>query len=663
MIKRKGNVYKLDTPSTTLLIRAGTFAEYLYYGESLAVAGSDYDSLIRTNEGEDGALSLFSAFGGRDIRRFSVACTFADGSFSPRFVFQRAKFTEKPELAPLPSSYADSDRKSASQTLCLEFLDEPSRLRLFLYYTVFDDSDVIAVSSRLFNGGKREVRIKNLASLQLDLYGGGYSFVAFRNGRNGSRKFTSPLTEGAILSNEGTVGTDAAPFVMLEREDGAYAFNFIYSGAHKETAQQDAYPRTRVIMGINDFMLEKVLAAGESFSSPEATMTFARDEDGVFRAMRAFADRHIVRGKWKGRETPVIVGDGCGASFPPDRAELFASVKKSAELGAELFVVDESRFFRLGEADRDSDGGETDALAAFADYVRKAGMKFGVRLSPEALRADDEIFQKHPEFAMKIPGREPLRTEGRLLLNLADPRVRKYAIRRVSSVISQTKAAYIGWERGGLITDCFSRDVPAGEYFIRYTEGLYTVLAGLTEKFPSVLFGSGGRSDLGMLCFMPRTYADASEGAEIFPVCAYGFHGCSGNPFSFYFSVPSDAETETVKKRIAFYKKYRRLLQCGSLYSLGDSDFADLCGIICVSENKNSALAFVADGVSSISLKGLDASTVYEVKTQSGKSFSVSGELLMRGRLPYGSLSDDSETRMLFSGIRLLIVEKAKKGR
>lgn len=32
MIKRKGNVYKLDTPATTLLIRAERCAEYLYYG-------------------------------------------------------------------------------------------------------------------------------------------------------------------------------------------------------------------------------------------------------------------------------------------------------------------------------------------------------------------------------------------------------------------------------------------------------------------------------------------------------------------------------------------------------------------------------------------------------------------------------------------------------
>ena len=39
MIRRKGNVYKLDTPATTLLLGAG--GEQLYYGGRLAVGGCD----------------------------------------------------------------------------------------------------------------------------------------------------------------------------------------------------------------------------------------------------------------------------------------------------------------------------------------------------------------------------------------------------------------------------------------------------------------------------------------------------------------------------------------------------------------------------------------------------------------------------------------------
>lgn len=271
MIKRKGNVYKLDTPATTLLIRAERCAEYLYYGRRLSVPGSDYDFLSCAGEGNEPALSLASSFGGGDARRFSVSCAFADGSFSPRFSFLRAKLTDKPSLAPLPSSYSDSTEKNACQTLALEFSDEPSRLRLFLYYTVFDDSDVIAVSARLFNGGKKEVRVKNLASLQLDVYGGGYSFVAFREGREGEyEKVYTPVKDGVVVceSRLGASSLFANPFVMLEKEGSVYAFNLVYSGGYKETAETDGYSRTRVLVGVNDLMLDKALLPAKAFPLP-----------------------------------------------------------------------------------------------------------------------------------------------------------------------------------------------------------------------------------------------------------------------------------------------------------------------------------------------------------------------------------------------------------
>ena len=53
MIKRKGNVYKLDTPSLTLLVRAEGAAEYLYFGEKLSLPGSDYARLFSPGKGTE----------------------------------------------------------------------------------------------------------------------------------------------------------------------------------------------------------------------------------------------------------------------------------------------------------------------------------------------------------------------------------------------------------------------------------------------------------------------------------------------------------------------------------------------------------------------------------------------------------------------------------
>lgn len=99
MIRRKGNVYKLDTPATTLLLGAG--GEQLYYGGRLAVGGCDYEFL--RDESEEAALRPFSAFGGEGP--LGISCVLEGRAFFPRFVFRRAGLADKPALSPLPCSY------------------------------------------------------------------------------------------------------------------------------------------------------------------------------------------------------------------------------------------------------------------------------------------------------------------------------------------------------------------------------------------------------------------------------------------------------------------------------------------------------------------------------------------------------------------------------
>lgn len=102
------------------------------------------------------------------------------------------------------------------------------------------------------------------------------------------------------------------------------------------------------------------------------------------------------------------------------------------------------------------EGGEKRTEAGvFAAAAREAGIKFGIRVNLESISENGELYEKHPEYAMKIPGREPLRVKGRLLLNFADPRVQKYAVRALSSLLSETKARLCilgnGRAHGGLL--------------------------------------------------------------------------------------------------------------------------------------------------------------------------------------------------------------------
>ena len=136
MIRKKGQIIRLDTPNTTLVLKTDT-AEYLYYGKKLHGIGAEQFG--------GAGRQIFSQFGKGTYMESSVLLYNADGGFSTDFTFARAKvLPEKPEIPGLPSSYGEG------KTLELKYVDPSTRVALLLYYTVFEDSDVIAVSARVY---------------------------------------------------------------------------------------------------------------------------------------------------------------------------------------------------------------------------------------------------------------------------------------------------------------------------------------------------------------------------------------------------------------------------------------------------------------------------------------------------------------------------------
>ena len=141
------------------------------------------------------------------------------------------------------------------------------------------------------------------------------------------------------------------------------------------------------------------------------------------------------------------------------------------------------------------------------------------------------------------------------------------------------------------------------------------------------------------------------------------------------FSALSQSQEEGIRKRIAFFKKYRRLLQCGKTYRVGNAfskERFEAYGLLAVSENKASALALVAaekgrgNGTPCVCLKGLEEGAAYTVSAferDGGKReiLTASGEFLTSGRIPLQIFCDGS-----LSGGALfawLIVEKVKKNK
>ena len=699
MIKRKGQTVRLDTANTTLVIRMDT-AEYLYYGKRL---GSGFEFGGYTGNGR----KMFSTPGRDDYTEYSLVFDNSDGGFAADFTFSKFKIlAEKPEIPGLPASYGES------KTLELKYLDT-TRVALYLYFTVFEDSDVIAVGARLYNGGKKEIRIRKFMSLQMDLSGTEYSVTTFEGGwANERNKVSREVASGIFVSDSkrGMSSHARNPFIMVGNARGVCGFNLVYSGNHKETVEADPAGKTRVLTGINDFMFDWTLPVGETFCTPESVMCFAPDEDALSSRFHAFVSEHIVRGKWKKRERPVLVNNWEGTYFDFDEEKILAIARAAKEAGAELFVLDGGWFGKrnndtcsLGDwyDNVEKTGG---GLASLSQKVRDIGLSFGIWVEPEMISEDSDLYRAHSNFAMKIPGRTPVRLRHQLMLNMADERVQNYVVRTISDVISRCGAEYVKWDFNRSMTDCFGKGVLPGEYFHRYMLGYYRVVSKIVKKFPFVLFegcaGGGGRFDLGNLCFFSQYWTSDDTDARMrlaiqagssygYPQTVMGAHvsACpnhqtgNSNSLDARFNVAcggvlgyeldmtklTPEEKEEVASQIAFYKEYRKLLQFGEQYRI-DEKF--IKGFITVSKDKGTAILSVnltalypGMPVPTVRLKGLSESFMYDVTRRDGKGgFAAEGDLLMNGDLPLADLFDFETMQKNSGGLcsRMYILKKRK---
>lgn len=686
MIRKKGNYIFLDTEETTAVLRTDT-AEWVYYGRKLR-SSAPLDAFCGCGR------SLFSVAGREIGGQQSIALFNADGGMTADFVFSRARILSEPaDAGELPLSYG------SGKTVELKYVDAPTRVVLYLYFTVYDGCDVITARTALYNGAKRPLHIRRLMSLQVDLPGTGYKIHTFEGDWGRERKECVRLFESGIFSVGSVNGSSSSqynPFVYAEHAQGVYGFNLVYSGNHLELFCSNGFGKTRVMTGINDHLFDWTLAPGETFCVPEAVCCFAPNADALQERMHIFVNEHIVRGKWKGKERPVLFNNWEGTYFDFDERRILAIAARAKEAGAELFVLDDGWFGRRNDdscslGDWTDNVEKTGGLASLGEKVRDLGLGFGIWVEPEMISEDSDLYRAHPQYAMKVPGRTPVRMRHQLMLNLAEERVQNYVIRSIADVISRSGAVYVKWDFNRVMSDCFGKNIPCGEYFHRYMLGYYRVVRRLAKKFPNVLFegcaSGGGRFDLGNLCFFQQywTSDDTDARARIsiqagtaraYPQSTMGAHvsvcpnhqTLDSNPMNVRFNVAcggvlgyeldpttlSEQEFEDIKKQIAFYKKHRKLLQYGRQYRLQSDDVE---GYITVSPDRSQAIASVNVMVRHlsapspvVSFKGLDPAAVYEVQSrESGKSFVAGGDILTEGALPLTDLFD-VETRKQNSG-------------
>ena len=639
MIRQEGKLFILETEHTTYCFRVldTGHLEHLYYGRRLTLPeGEGAAALEEKHTFAPGNLCLYdqehpqfsledmrlemSSCGKGDVREPFVEIVHGDGGNTCDFLFEEARILREPRVSQtLPGAY---DGEGRALQLLVTLRDRQYGLALELYYTVYEDCDVITRRSLLRNESGERVILKRLMSLQLDLEDGDYVMTTFTGAW--AREMVQnriPLTAGTYVNSSytGTSSNRANPFVMLGRpqtgEDfgECMGFHLLYSGNHYEAAQISSFGKLRLCTGINPRSFSWIVSPGESFESPEAAMTFsAGGYNGMSLQLHRFVREHIVRGEWKRRVRPVLLNSWEAAYFDINEKKLLQLARAGKEVGIELFVMDDGWF---GSRDDDSQSlGDWEVnekklpggLDGLCRKIRELGMEFGVWVEPEMVNVKSRLYEAHPDWVLQIPGKPHSEGRNQRILDLTRQEVQDYVIESMSRVFSSAEISYVKWDMNRIFTDCFSAALEPerqGETAHRYVLGLYRCMRELTARFPHILFegcaAGGNRFDLGILCYFPQIWAsddtDALCRAEIQNGYSYGYpmsvvsahvSACPNHqtlrttPLETRFHVAcfgvcgyecnlcdmKKEELAAVRAQIELYKKWREVLQRGSFY-------------------------------------------------------------------------------------------------
>ncbi|MBR5490771.1 MAG: alpha-galactosidase [Oscillospiraceae bacterium] len=632
-IYHENGLFRLDTENSSYWLRVSPFGhlEHIHFGGKLACGYAaplalkrtvPYGSAVLYSEDDptyclDTLCLEWSGLGKGDYRNCPCEVKMPDGSFVSDFVYKAHEITEGcVAMECLPSAYADADCEGV-ETLRIDMEDSLFPISLSLYYTVFPASNVISRRSVIKNNAEKAISLRkfmsmtmdmNVGSLEMHTFDGGWIREAHHNVRN---------VEAGMYVNSSNVGASSnrhnPGFLLSERGAGedrgkVWGFNLVYSGSHYGAVEKAMTDTIRVMLGINPSCFDWTLAPGESFEAPEAVMSYcAEGFNGLRRNFHDFVNGNIVRGSWKKLERPVLANNWEAHFFRFTHGKLIRLARKAKKLGVELFVLDDGWF---GKRDNDHAGlGDYSTnlkklprgVEGVAKAVRRLGMDFGLWFEPEMVNEDSDLYRAHPDWAIKVPGRQPAKGRNQLVLDLTRAEVRDYIVENVGRVMDSTGLKYVKWDYNRHISDAFSPTLDnQGEFHHRYILGLYDVLSRIFRPRPHVLLEScssgGNRFDLGMLCFSPQIWAsddtDPIERLDIqgglsylYPQSTWGSHIAStpsqqtlrSTPLSTRFNVAafgcfgleldlkylSRAERQELCSQIAYYKKHRRTFQYG----------------------------------------------------------------------------------------------------
>ena len=605
--------------------------------------------------------------GGREQRQASLAVTHCDGDLNTQLRY-----------------VSHEVEKAGNRTVTtIQLSDAVKPFDVKLVYEACTGQDVIVVHSEITNRENGDVRLRNYFSANISAQADRYYLTQF--GGAWAREMgmqESELTRGIkTISSQKQVRAVQLenPSFMLsldrpldENSGNVIAGALAWTGNFDLSFEVDDFDILIMRAGINPYSAEYTLRTGETMVTPDVILTFS--DSGAGEASRNLHDwARECGGVYDAEEVcPTLLNSWEGAYFDFDTELLKHMIDDTADMGLEMFVLDDGWFGNefprnntkqgLGDwqVNRAKLPGGIDEIASYA--VSK-GLKFGIWIEPEMVSPRSELARKHPDWVVGYnTGRELTTTRNQWLLDLSNPDVQDFVFEVFDNTMKMSPhISYIKWDANRHVENAGSAHLDRetqSMFWVKYTQGLYNVYKRIREAYPDVIIqacaSGGGRVEYGALKYNDEAWTSDNTDARsrifiqygtshIYPSVVMGSHVSAVpnhqtegiTPLKFRFDVAmsgrlgmelqpknlSDDEKAFARNAIATYKQLRPTIMYGDLYRLHSPyEKGNYASLMYVEKDKSRAVLFAycfeyrgRDTVCRLKLTGLDPGRKYRL--------------------------------------------------
>jgi len=539
-----------------------------------------------------------------------------------------------------------------------------------LFFRADSSRNVIEQWSEIQHSEPGIVRLERFASSSLLLSPAGLHLLQFHGDwADEMNPVVEPVTPGTkVLDSK--LGVRAhrfrAPSFILaldaepQEESGrVLAGSLAWSGSFSCALDHNG-GSVRAICGMNPYASAFHLEPGRTFTTPP--MIWAWSEKGmgdVSRTLHSWAREFAVRDGNKPRQVLLNNWEATGFDFNFDR--IAGLYEPARQLGVELFLLDDGWFANKYPRVNDKAGlGDWEpnrkrlpnGIAPLAKAATDQNLRFGIWIEPEMVNPKSELYEQHPEWVIRQPGRELELQRNQLVLDMTRPEVLEFEWNLIQNVFSVPGVSYVKWDCNRYLTQPGSSWLAPGRQshlWIEYVRSLYDLLERTVKAYPEtelmLCSGGGGRVDFGALKyfheFWPSDNTDPVrrvlmqwDYSYFFPAMTLSSHVThwGKRPMHFACCVAMSArygmdldlaklsadDKQVCSDAISAYKRIREVTHLGELYRLEKPHNAARGALNYVSADRSRAVLFVfqlKDG-SAVAVRpmGLDPKRRYSIR-------------------------------------------------